>query len=291
MALGLSLAWRSNVFSLGQHGFYCLGAYFVVLFTRLFQLTKPAYSLGVGIFYFLITLAGAAVLSGVIAYVFIFLLRKLQDDYFAIASLAFAEMIRILITNISYLGGALGAEVPYFLIDPKDSGKKKVFLMVFAFIAIAILLIIAYYIQHLNKDVRGLQFTAVREDELAAKHLGVNTELVKIQTFVFSAMLGGLGGAMLSHFTTFVVPDDFLFVKSIPLLIFVIVGGYRVYPTILWALVIYGVYESAKVRFFNLLPDLISNWIRDWQEAFYGLILLVVIIVSSVRKKVKWQKS
>lgn len=135
---------------------------------------------------------------------------RLRGDYLAIVTLGFAEIIRIVILNIDKVGGATGFTVPAYTN----------FLWVGAFAIITI--VIVHNIVH--SDI-GRALVSIREDELAAEAMGINTTYYKVLAFVISSALAGMGGVLFGHYTSFLSTNDFQFIRSFEIIIMIVLGG------------------------------------------------------------------
>jgi len=135
---------------------------------------------------------------------------RLRGDYLAIVTLGFAEIIRIVILNIDKVGGATGFTVPGYAN----------FLWVYAFAIITI--VVVYNIVH--SDI-GRALVSIREDELAAEAMGINTTRYKVLAFVISSALAGMAGVLAAHYLSFLSTNDFQFIRSFEIIIMIVLGG------------------------------------------------------------------
>jgi branched-chain amino acid transport system permease protein len=135
---------------------------------------------------------------------------RLRGDYLAIVTLGFAEIIRIVILNIDKVGGATGFTVPAYTN----------FLWIGGFAVITI--VITYNIVH--SDI-GRALVSIREDELAAEAMGINTTRYKVLAFVISSALAGMAGVLFGHYTSFLSTNDFQFIRSFEIIIMIVLGG------------------------------------------------------------------
>jgi branched-chain amino acid transport system permease protein len=199
--LGLSLLTGfTGQFNFGQAGFMAVGAYTAALLTTRAQVP-----------FFLALLAGmlvAMLVSLPIGYPTL----RLKGDYFAIATLGFAEAVRLLIENMEkFTGGPRG--IP--------SIRMYTTMPVAIVLAVLSLIFVAFYINSRH----GRNCIAVREDELAAEAIGINSFFYKQVSFAINAMLAGLSGGLLAHYVGFIQPSMFGIVKSTELIVIVIFGG------------------------------------------------------------------
>lgn len=203
MAIGTNLVLGfSGQFSLGQAGFMAIGAYATAIVTK----SMPTYA-----GFYISIVAGALVAAAVALLVGIPTLR-LKGDYLAIATLGVSEIIRIAIINGGELtNGAAGISgvLPYVTWDT-----------VFVFVILTTILVMNFL-----RSPIGRQVISVREDEIAAESMGVNTTKVKVITFVIAAILASLAGSLYVGYIGTVVPKDFTVMRSIEYLIIAVFGG------------------------------------------------------------------
>lgn len=200
LAVGLNMIIGfTGQLALGHAGFMSVGGYAAAILTLKLHLPFP-----------IVLIAG-----GLVAALFGLIIGiptlRLKGDYLAISTLGFGEIIRVLIVNIDALGGARGlAGIP----------KKTNFAIVF-FITVAIILII----RNLMTSSHGRAMLSVREDEIAAEAMGINTTKYKIIAFVMASFFAGIAGGLYGHYFMFLDPKTFDFLKSTEILTFVVLGG------------------------------------------------------------------
>src|SRR5437762_14043364 len=203
-------------FSIGHAGFMAVGAYssayLTVYFAQAWERTVAGLvgaTVAHALIFLLAILVGAlvAALAGLVVGI---PSLRLRGDYLAIVTLGFAEIIRIVILNIDKVGGATGFTVPGYTN----------FLWVGAFVVITI--VIVHNIVH--SDI-GRALVSIREDELAAEAMGINTTRYKVVAFVISSALSGVAGALFGHFRQFLHTNDFQFIRSIEIIIMIVLGG------------------------------------------------------------------
>ena len=185
---------------------------------------------------------------------------RLRGDYLAIITLGFSEIIRIVIQGLDVVGGAQGFSVVYIYENGAKSlqsidsltdmpfnvyqvPKLTNFFWTFFFAILTV-----YLIYNLVNSVYGKGFTAVKDDEIAAKAMGINTTKYKIIAFVTGAFFAGIAGGLLGHHTQTLIPEDFNFLRSVEIVIMVILGGMGS----IWGVVIAAVILS-------ILPELLRN--------------------------------
>ena len=136
---------------------------------------------------------------------------RLKGDYLAIVTLGFNEIIRVVIQNAEPLGAQRGL------------GGMPLLTNVFWTFSTAALTI--YVVWNLVNSTYGRGFLAVRDDEIAAEAMGINTTKYKVLAFVTAAFFAGLAGGLYAHFKQFITPDGFNFMKSVDIVVMVILGG------------------------------------------------------------------
>ncbi len=186
-------------FSLGHAAFMSIGAYASGILTA--KLGYP----------FIVGIAGAALIASLAGIIIGIPTLRLKGDYLAIATLGFGEIIKILGINNSYIGGAIG------LNDiPRYTNWTWLY-----FLVVATILIISNFV----KSYHGRACISIREDEIAAEAMGVNTTYYKILAFTMGAFFAGIAGALYANYFYFIKPDTFGFMKSVDILVIVVFGG------------------------------------------------------------------
>jgi branched-chain amino acid transport system permease protein len=136
---------------------------------------------------------------------------RLKGDYLAIVTLGFGEIIKVVIQNTETLGGARGLSV--------DSAYTSLF-WVYATGALTV-----YVVLNLVNSTYGRGFLTVRDDEIAAEAMGINTTKYKVLAFTLAAFFAGIAGGLYAHLTQFINPEAFNFLKSVDIVTMVILGG------------------------------------------------------------------
>lgn len=220
LALSLNLLnGFTGLFSLGHAGFMSIGAYACALLTMTADqkamnfFLKPIEPWLAGI---AIPFLPALIVAGLLAAFAAFLIGapalRLRDDYLAIATLGFSEIIRVVFTNLqSITNGSLGLKgLPRFTTMWWAWGSA---------IATAVAIVA------LVKSTYGRTFKAIRDNEIAAESMGVDVFRMKLLAFVISAFFAGVGGALLGHHLTTIDPKQFQFLKTFDILLIVVLGG------------------------------------------------------------------
>ncbi|MFW2491899.1 branched-chain amino acid ABC transporter permease [Clostridium chromiireducens] len=226
--------------SLGHAGFMSIGAYVSAIVTQ-----KAGMPLLVSV---LIGAIIACIFAALIGYPTL----KLTGDYFAITTLAFGEIIRIVIMNIDAVGGARG-----FTGIP----KKTTFSI--AFLVMVITILVIYNIIHSSQ---GRAMLSVRENEIAAQSMGINAFKYKMMAFIIGAFFAGIAGGLYAHYMGYIQPVSFDFNKSIDYLTFVVFGGMGSLSGSIIATII-----------LTFLPELLRG-LGDYRMIIYPLALIVLMI-------------
>jgi len=209
----------TGLFSLGHAGFMAIGAYMVGIFTvpveirPMVYFMKPMHPLIADIeLPFLAALILGGLFSAFIAFLIGAPVLRLRDDYLAIATLGFSEIIRIIITNAqSITNGSLGIKN-----IPPVANIWWIYITMIISIAFMVLLINSSY---------GRAFKAIREDEIAAEAMGINLFKHKMMSFMIGAFFAGIGGGLYAALLGTVDPKNFLFVLTYNFLLIIVLGG------------------------------------------------------------------
>ena len=232
----------TGLFTLGQPGFMAIGAYVYALLSIPPE-TKQALYYVTPIAPFLADLYVnpwlAILIGGLVATVAAFLIGfpvlQLKGDYLAVASLGFAEIIRLLITNMQSITNG-------------PSGLKSIPNVLTVELAFVILAVITVLLLLLLQSSYGRAYKAIREDEVAAGAVGVNLFRYKMQAFMISGFMAGIGGALLASVLGTIDPNQFKFTLVYTLLLIVILGGQgSVSGSIVGAFIITGGLELLRV--------------------------------------------
>ncbi len=229
---------------LGHAGFMSIGAYTASLITL--AMDAPAY----------VEFPIALLAGGIVAAFFGFIIGipalRLRGDYLAIITLGFGEIIRVIINNLSFTGGAFGL-----------SGMEKHTTISWAFWVMVISL---FFIHTLIKSRHGRAILSIRENEIAAECSGIPTTYYKTLAFTVSAFFAGIAGGLYAHYLCILDPSNFGFTKSIDILIMVVLGGLG---SMLGSVI--------STIFLTLLPEALRS-MDDYRMVVYALLLVIVMI-------------
>src|SRR6266498_963537 len=248
-------------FSIGHAGFMAIGAYssaYLVVYHAQFWERDLAGAVGFTLAHsliFVIAIAFGSLVAGLAGLLVGIPSLRLRGDYLAIVTLGFAEIIRIVILNIDKVGGATGFSVPGY----------SNFIWVGGFAIISI--VIVYNIVH--SDI-GRALVSIREDELAAEAMGINTTRYKVLSFVISSALAGMAGVLFGHYTQFLSTNDFQFIRSFEIIIMIVLGGMgSLTGAVFGAIVI------------TLLPELLRRLPGDFSKyrlVVYSALLIIIML-------------
>ena len=267
LALGLNIVVGfAGLLDLGYLAFYAVGAYVYAL------LASPQF--GVHWPFWAILPLGAAV-----AAIFGILLGaptlKLRGDYLAIVTLGFGEIVRIFLNNLDHpiniTNGPRGiARIDPVRVDGVDFGRSDAVLgLVFTgpikyyYLLLAMVMLVIFINVRLQNSRIGRAWEAIREDEVAARAMGINTRDMKLLAFAMGASFGGIAGGMFSAIQTFVSPESFVLVESIMVLSMVVLGGMgNIWGVILGAVLL------------SFVPEILRFTVQPVQERLFGRMLI-----------------
>lgn len=214
---------------------------------------------------FVIAVLLGAVMAAEISFLFGLPILSLGSDYFGIATLGFSIIIKILLDNSDTLLGFVEMKGARGMVGiPKETSL----FWVFFFLVIAVVVV-----RNLLRSSYGRAVISVREDEIAAKAMGIDIAEYKILAFVLGSFFAGLAGGLYAHINGFLHPNTFNFIKSFDPMIIIVFGGLgsitgTVFAAFAWALILEGV-----LRLF--LPQ----GFETWRFVVYPLLLLVTMLL------------
>jgi branched-chain amino acid transport system permease protein len=289
LALSLNLInGFTGLFSLGHAGFMALGAYVSALLTM-----SPAQK---EINFFLAPIIAplanvqlpfipALILAGLAAGLAGFLIGapvlRLRDDYLAIATLGFSEIIRVVLTNLqSVTNGALGL---------KGLPRYSTTYMIWGVAFCSVVFILA-----LINSAFGRLCRAVRDNEIAAQAMGINVAKVKIISFTIASFMAGIGGAMLGHLMSTIDPKMFTFSLTYNILLIVVLGGIGSVSGSIFAAIIVTISMEA-LRFLDGPLNLIvvrTQGLPGLRMVVFSILLMIVVIYRQQglmgKKELNW---
>jgi branched-chain amino acid transport system permease protein len=263
LALGLNIVVGfAGLLDLGYIAFYAVGAYTYAL------LASPHFNLHLPFWVILPIGAGVAALFGVLLGA---PTLKLRGDYLAIVTLGFGEIVRIFLNNLSRPVNITSGPQGIALIDPFSIGgfsfarRESIAGLEFSgpikyyYLLLAVMLAVILVNLRLQNSRIGRAWEAIREDEIAARAMGINTRNLKLLAFAMGASFGGVAGGMFSAIQAFISPESFTLVESIMVVSMVVLGGMGN---------IWGVILGAVLLSFT--PEILRWTVEPVQEAVFG---------------------
>jgi branched-chain amino acid transport system permease protein len=267
LALGLNIVVGfAGLLDLGYIAFYAVGAYVYAL------LASPHFNLHLPFWVILPLGAAVACMFGVLLGA---PTLKLRGDYLAIVTLGFGEIVRIFLNNLSQPVNITNGPQGVYLIDPFQIGgfsfarEETIGGLVFSgpikyyYLLIVILLAIIVINLRLQDSRIGRAWEAIREDEIAARAMGINTRNLKLLAFAMGASFGGVSGGIFAAIQGFISPESFVLVESVMVLSMVVLGGMGN---------IWGVILGAVLLTF--VPEVLRYTVQPVQEQLFGRMLI-----------------
>lgn len=304
LALGLNIVvGYAGLLDLGYVAFFALGAYMFALLasphlTETFPAIAAIFPNGLHTSFWIVVPL-AALVAGAFGVILGAPTLKLRGDYLAIVTLGFGEIIRVFLNNLDHpvniTNGPKGInEIDSVKIFGLDLGKtlnvggydiSSVTLYYFLFL---ILVIFAIIISHrLQLSRIGRAWMAIREDEIAAKAMGINTRNLKLLAFGMGATFGGVSGAMFASFQHFVSPESFGLMESIMIVAMVVLGGMGHLPGVVLGAVLLAALPEV-LRYVASPLQALSGGRIDASILRQLLIALAMIVVMMWRPRGLW---
>lgn len=248
--------------SLGHAGFMCVGAYlgsFLSIWLHGFIESK------------VICLLISLIVGGLAAAIFGFIIGlpalRLKGDYLAIVTLAFGEIVRNIFMNLPYFGGAMGLATKDIVFTGND-------VRVFYIIAFVLVIVVLALIQNLIRSKHGRAITAIRDNEIAAKAMGINVTYYKLFVFIVAAFFAGVAGVIYGHNVNPIIYSNFSYNYSIEILVMVVIGGIGSING--------SIIAATLITFVNfVLQSKLSGDLAAVRLIVYALILIVVVIFNN----------
>jgi branched-chain amino acid transport system permease protein len=272
MGINIALAVSLNIisghagqFSLGHAGFMAIGAYFSAFLTVYyfgpyvdkFGEGASSWAMRNALLIVAVLLGGA--LAALAGYLVGLPSLRLRGDYLAIVTLGFGEIIRVVILNVDKIGAARG-----FSGIPRWAN----FFWVYLFAGLTVL--ISWRL--VNSSV-GRAFLAVREDQIAAEAMGVDTTRFKVKAFVIGSFMAGVAGGLYAHYTMYLNPSTFMFIKSFEVVMMVVIGGLgSITGSIVAAIILTFLPEGLRV-----VKDFLHSS-KDPRMVIYSLALIAMML-------------
>ncbi|HWP51069.1 MAG TPA: branched-chain amino acid ABC transporter permease [Clostridia bacterium] len=263
LALGLNfVSGYIGQTSLGHAAFFGIGAYATGVLTQFAHMN------------FWLTIPVAAVFAVLVSFLMAASAQRVRGSFLVVITYGFGEVLRFVCINTQSLGGSAGIPgikaptifgIKLSRIGP--SGKEGYILLTFI-----IVVAIAFFMQRMEKSRTGYAFAAIREDEVAAVAMGINTKYYKTLAIVVSAFICSVAGSVQAAYASFVSPELLSSTQSILILTIVIVGGAR---SIKGAILSAGL-MTVVPELFHMVQDILGLSFDPWM-ILYGLILVVMM--------------
>ena len=257
-SLGMVVGFLGEL-SLGHAGFMCVGAY---LGGKISSILVP--TLGNSF----LTLVIALVVGGLAAAVFGMIIGlpalRLRGDYLAIVTLAFGEIVRSVVMNVpeKLFGGTLGLETPRY-------DKNTLFIIAFVLVLITLAVV-----QNLLRSKHGRAITSIRDNEIAARAMGIDVTKYKLMVFTVSAFFAGIAGVLYSYTQSRVQSSNFDYNYSIEILVMVVLGGIGSING--------SIIAATLVTYLNVkLQTVLTGDLAVLQNLFYAVILIAIVIYKN----------
>lgn len=250
VSLNLIIGYCGQV-SLGHAAFYGVGAYTSALLTLN------------GLLPFFPALAAAAAAAAILGLGLGIPTLRLKDDYLAIVTLGFGVIVELVLLNLGITGGPDGlSRIPVPQVFGVSLRQKPAYLVLVGLVVALVLL----FIRQVVNSRHGRALRAIRDHELTAQVMGINTAAYKIVIFTLAAGLAGLAGSLYAHYITFINPESFGLHTSIQILTMVVLGGMgSIGGSIVGAVVL------------TVLPEVLRG-IADYQDLVYGALLIAMLL-------------
>ena len=243
--------------SLGHAGFMCVGAYLggycVNVFSEFIDSTLIVYIISIMI---------GGLISAFFGLIIGIPALRLKGDYLAIATLAFGEIVRNIFKNIKLFGASQGLETKIY-------PEKEFFIVTLATVIVVLILC-----QNLIRSKHGRAVTAIRDNEIAAKSMGINVTFYKLFIFIVAAFFAGVAGVIYSQCIGQVKQDAFSYNYSIEILVMVVLGG--------MGSINGSIIAATIITYVNiLLQNELSGPVASFKLIVYALILIFAILFNN----------
>lgn len=269
-------------FSLGHAGFMAIGAYVSAsLSTYLAPALLSVFGDGTfgRVIWFIIVLFIGGIGASIVGVMVGVPSLRLKGDYLAITTLGFGEIIRVVLQNLDVIGASQGFRGIYIYDNgvkslemvPELSGTAYKFYSIpqytdffWTFLVVAVII---FSITNLINSTYGRGFIAVKDDEIAAEAMGINTTKFKVTAFILGAFFAGVAGGLYSHFIQYINPEDFNFLRSIEIVVMVILGGMGSTIGVVFAAII-----------LTILPELLRD-VQQYRMIIYALLIIIMMLI------------
>ena len=304
LALGLNIVVGfAGLLDLGYVAFFAVGAYMFALLasphlTETFPAVAALFPNGLHTPLWIVVPLGALI-AGAFGVLLGTPTLKLRGDYLAIVTLGFGEIIRVFMNNLDHplniTNGPRGISqidsIKFFGLDlgkPLTLGDYTIASVSLYFYLFLVLVLVSVLVCHRLQTSRiGRAWMAIREDEIAAKAMGINTRNMKLLAFGMGATFGGVSGAMFASFQGFVSPESFSLMESVMIVAMVVLGGMGHLPGVVLGAVLLSVMPEALRYLAGPLQSLTGGRL-DASILRQLLIALAMIIIMLLRPRGLW---
>ena len=271
---------HAGQFSMGHAGFMAVGAYSSAYLTYYYagpyldKMPEGTARLAMQNVFFFAALLLGGILAALAGYLVGLPSLRLRGDYLAIVTLGFGEIIRVILLNIDKVGAARG-----FSGVPAWSNFFWVFIFAWTTVIVS---------HRLVKSTIGRAFLAIREDEIAAEAMGVNTTHYKVQAFVIGSFFAGISGGLLGHYLAYLNPSMFQFTKSFEVIVMVVLGGMgSISGSVLAAIIV--TFSLEGFRYFKLIREYFgperSKFVAMTTAGGFVLLLIASMILERTMRR------
>ncbi len=242
LALSLSVSLQAGQLALAQAALMGIAAYVSAILAMSYHWPLLA------------SILAAMVASTVVAALLAYPVGRLRGVFLAIATIGFGEIVRVFANNLAITGGAEGMSG-----IPNDATTPVIY---------GALALVALVLVGLSRTKFALAVALVREDEYAARGVGIDVARVRVLSLALGGAIAGLGGALYAHASFFITPGDFGFARMEQILVWCVIGG-----------VTSPLGAVLGSTLLSILPELI-RFLADYREITNGIILLAVILFA-----------
>jgi branched-chain amino acid transport system permease protein len=252
LALSLSVSLQAGQLALAQAAFMGIAAYVSTILALDAHWPLPA------------TIFAAVLISTLVAALLAYPVRRLQGVFLAIATIGFGEIVRVFANNLRVTGGAEGISG-----IPNDATTPVIYI---------VLVLVALLLLGLSRTKFALSVALVREDEHAARGVGIDVGAIRTLSLALGGAIAGLAGALYAHANFFITPADFGFPQMEQILVACVVGG-----------VTSSIGAALGALLMTVLPELV-RFLHDYRDVSTGAILLGIILFAPGGIAGLWQR-
>ncbi len=272
LALSLNLVnGFTGQFSIGHAVFMAIGAYvsaYLSLRPEIFGVKFTMFPEAIDYLNYLVYAVCGGLVAAAAGWVVGLPSLRLRGDYLAIVTLGFSEIIRVILLNTQAVGGARGL----FGIPRPDAlalGPLTLSPFLVMYVLASFWVVLTFLVLwRLIHSVHGRAFLSVREDEIAAQAMGINTTQVKVRAFVISSFFAGVAGSIFAHSANYLNPSTFGFTKSVDVIIMIVLGGM-------------GSLSGSVVAalFITFLPEFVLRPLQEYTHIDFRMVIYSITLV------------